>query len=231
MKILIEDKLRALNKTNKWLSEITDIPYSTLNRLIKGEIKTLPMEEIDKICTALECEIGDIVISDSDETIKTKVENENKKLALKERLKLFKSLIILKNLSNSSELKCYDEIAAILENLFNKRFENRESSTLLNKSNKDVSLEDILSSYDDIDKLLINPTENSNKHSIWDSISPRSNKYDDYIDNLMSLYMKSYLNEILRNSEGSTIELSEYKNDFTEDSDIKDEVETKDIIV
>lgn len=96
MKILIEDKLRALNKTNKWLSEITDIPYSTLNRLIKGEIKTLPMEEIDKICTALECEIGDIVISDSDETIKTKVENENKKLALKERLKLFKSLIVLK---------------------------------------------------------------------------------------------------------------------------------------
>lgn len=131
----------------------------------------------------------------------------------------------------------------MLEILFNKRFENEESSTLLNESNKDISLEDILSSYNDIDKLLINPTESASKYSIWGSINPRSDDYDNYINTLMSSYFKKSLNKNIKYNTQKLIELinlaklSEHENEHFEVNiahkgvDVDDEIKTKDIIV
>ena len=62
---MIESKLKvqlAINKmTQKQLAEITGIRPPTISQIALGTIKHFPMDALDKICAALNCQPGDIL--------------------------------------------------------------------------------------------------------------------------------------------------------------------------
>lgn len=121
MKVLINEKLNAINKSIKWLSNITDVPYPTLSRIVKGEdLKSIPITTFDKICTALNCNISDILSTEEDETIKEKVKTENNKVIFEERLNILKSLNKIKTIVGTAHAEEYDQLAIKIEEVFNK---------------------------------------------------------------------------------------------------------------
>ncbi|MEG1309387.1 MAG: helix-turn-helix transcriptional regulator [Bacilli bacterium] len=61
----INEVLKSRNKNMMWLSEVTNIAYPNILKLCKGENKSIKANTIDKICTALQCNIEDILKSES----------------------------------------------------------------------------------------------------------------------------------------------------------------------
>lgn len=61
MKFKINEKLKEKGKTMTWLSEMTNITLTNISKLCKGENKSIKTNTIDKICTALDCKIEDIL--------------------------------------------------------------------------------------------------------------------------------------------------------------------------
>jgi putative transcriptional regulator len=58
----INDVLAASGKTLYWLAKETGISYNTLHRLQSGTSQGITFEVLDKICTALDCAPGDLLI-------------------------------------------------------------------------------------------------------------------------------------------------------------------------
>jgi putative transcriptional regulator len=61
VKIKVNDILDKKNLSVYYLSKKTEISYNNLSKLIKGETRSISFEIIDKICSALDCEVGDII--------------------------------------------------------------------------------------------------------------------------------------------------------------------------
>lgn len=57
----IDEVLKSKHKSMNWLSEVTNIAYPNILKLCKGENKSIKANTIDKICTALQCNIEDIL--------------------------------------------------------------------------------------------------------------------------------------------------------------------------
>lgn len=64
MKVKLNEVLESKNKTKYWLSKQTGVTQQNLGRLANGQTTSIKFENIDAICTALECEIGDIFESE-----------------------------------------------------------------------------------------------------------------------------------------------------------------------
>lgn len=60
MKVLIDNKLKELDKTRYWLGMVCNITYPTIKKLCDNDTKNISMKTIDKICTALDCDFDDI---------------------------------------------------------------------------------------------------------------------------------------------------------------------------
>ncbi len=58
LKVLLAE--RDLNYTR--LSEMTGISLNALSELGRGETSKIAFDTLDKICTALECQVGDLLI-------------------------------------------------------------------------------------------------------------------------------------------------------------------------
>lgn len=62
---MIKSKLKVVladrNMTQKQLSIITGIRPPTISALCNDSLHRIPIDVIDKICTALDCEPGDIL--------------------------------------------------------------------------------------------------------------------------------------------------------------------------
>lgn len=65
MKIILNETLKAKGKSQYWLSKKTGIAASTLNNLCNQKTTSIQFSVIDKICSALNCDISDILIPDS----------------------------------------------------------------------------------------------------------------------------------------------------------------------
>lgn len=65
MKILLNETLKIKGKSQYWLSQNTGIAASTINNLCNGKTTSIQFSVIDKICEALQCDITDILCSDS----------------------------------------------------------------------------------------------------------------------------------------------------------------------
>ena len=53
-------------RSHYWLAQQTGIDHTTIGRLVSGESQGLRFGTLDKICEALGCEPGDLIIRESD---------------------------------------------------------------------------------------------------------------------------------------------------------------------
>ena len=54
---------RLLNgRSLYWLSKETDIRWATLSAMVNGKAQRLNLEDLEAICTALECAPGDLLV-------------------------------------------------------------------------------------------------------------------------------------------------------------------------
>ena len=60
----IENRIPELLARRRWkmrdLERATGIAYSSIHRLVTGQSRRVDLEHIEKICTALNCGVGDI---------------------------------------------------------------------------------------------------------------------------------------------------------------------------
>lgn len=68
LKVLLAE--RDLNYTR--LSEMTGISISALSELGSGSTKKISFDTLDKICAALECQVGDLLVWKPEELTKKK---------------------------------------------------------------------------------------------------------------------------------------------------------------
>lgn len=59
--------LETRKKTKYWLSKQTGIDNNTLAKIYNNEAKQIKLETLDKICTALECNLTDVIENVEDE--------------------------------------------------------------------------------------------------------------------------------------------------------------------
>ena len=53
--------LAKRHMTQKQLAEQTNIRYDTISKISLGTISRVPVDVLDKICTALDCQPGDLM--------------------------------------------------------------------------------------------------------------------------------------------------------------------------
>ena len=63
----LDDVLAERGRSLYWLQQETGISYTALLRLRKDRARSVDYEVLDKICAALECEPGDLIVRVTDE--------------------------------------------------------------------------------------------------------------------------------------------------------------------
>ncbi len=61
VKINIMDLLKKKNKTKYWLCQKMNITSRNLNRIIRGETKSISFKYIEELCTILDCQPNDLI--------------------------------------------------------------------------------------------------------------------------------------------------------------------------
>lgn len=62
LQIRIDEELEKKGLTAYWLAKATNINHATLSQIRRNKNKALNLEFFDRICEALECEPGDLLI-------------------------------------------------------------------------------------------------------------------------------------------------------------------------
>lgn len=61
VKINIINLLKENNRTKYWLCQKMNITLRNLNRIIRGETKSISFKYIEELCTLLNCEPNDLI--------------------------------------------------------------------------------------------------------------------------------------------------------------------------
>lgn len=64
MKITLNDTLKQKGYSQYWLSKQTGIAASTINNLCNNKTTAVQFDVLQKICTALNCNVSDIIEHD-----------------------------------------------------------------------------------------------------------------------------------------------------------------------
>lgn len=70
-KFKLDKTLSTKKKSKYWLSKQTGIDNNTLAKIYNNEAKQIKLETLDKICSALECVLTDIIEKVEEETEKS----------------------------------------------------------------------------------------------------------------------------------------------------------------
>ena len=62
IKLRLTEMLEKQGRTAYWLSKETGIRYASIWQMSKGETERLRIETLDRICEALECQPGDLLV-------------------------------------------------------------------------------------------------------------------------------------------------------------------------
>lgn len=68
MKVILNDTLVSMSKSQYWLSKETGIAASTLNNLCNNKTTGIQFSVLDKICDALNCDVCDILVHEKSDT-------------------------------------------------------------------------------------------------------------------------------------------------------------------
>jgi putative transcriptional regulator len=66
VKLLIDELLEKHGKTAYWLAVETGIAHSVMHKLRYGKLESIRLDYIDRICQALECQPGDLIVRMTD---------------------------------------------------------------------------------------------------------------------------------------------------------------------
>ena len=69
MKVILTNTLKDKNISQYRLSQLTGISIPTINKLCNNKTERITFDTLDKICKALNCEVSDILISDSNDNM------------------------------------------------------------------------------------------------------------------------------------------------------------------
>lgn len=61
MKILIDDVLKAQNRTRYWLAKETGVTHLNISNLCEQKTSSIKFEVLERICEALKCDPGDVL--------------------------------------------------------------------------------------------------------------------------------------------------------------------------
>lgn len=61
MKIILNETLKKMNKSQYWLSKKTGISSSAINNLCNNKTTSINFSLLQKICEALDCDVSDII--------------------------------------------------------------------------------------------------------------------------------------------------------------------------
>lgn len=77
IKLRLSEMLKERGRTPYWLAKVTGIRYASIWQMSKGDLARLHVETLDRICEALDCQPGDLLVRVS--------ERKGKKKATKKR--------------------------------------------------------------------------------------------------------------------------------------------------
>ena len=60
--ILLSELLEERGRTLYWLAKQAGVRYATIWNLSRGEVGRLSVDALDRICEALECQPGDLLV-------------------------------------------------------------------------------------------------------------------------------------------------------------------------
>lgn len=61
MKIILNETLKKMNKSQYWLSKETGISSSAINNLCNNKTTSINFSLLQKICDTLDCDVSDII--------------------------------------------------------------------------------------------------------------------------------------------------------------------------
>lgn len=62
MFLRIDERLKELNKNRNWLHKQTNISYANIMNIANNNTSSIKWDVLERICIALECNPGDIVV-------------------------------------------------------------------------------------------------------------------------------------------------------------------------
>lgn len=65
IKIRLNELLEDQERTLYWLSKETGVRYATIWKISKGEVGRLGMDVLERICQALDCQPGDLLVRET----------------------------------------------------------------------------------------------------------------------------------------------------------------------
>lgn len=65
IKIQVGEMLEERERTLYWLSMQSGVRYATIWKLSRGEVGRLNLDALDRICEALECQPGDLLVRET----------------------------------------------------------------------------------------------------------------------------------------------------------------------
>ncbi|MFL6213302.1 MAG: helix-turn-helix domain-containing protein [Blastocatellia bacterium] len=66
IRIHLHEVLQEQNRTLYWLAKQTGVRYATVWNLSRGKVGRLSMDALDRICGALSCQPGDLLVRAND---------------------------------------------------------------------------------------------------------------------------------------------------------------------
>jgi len=66
IKTLLNELLEQQGRTLYWLAKQSGVRYATIHQMSRGEVARLNIETLDRICGALDCQPGDLLIRVTD---------------------------------------------------------------------------------------------------------------------------------------------------------------------
>lgn len=76
IRVKLNELLKDKGKTKYWLAKNTQISANSVGRIVDGKTTSIGYNILDKICTALECDVGDILEHVTDETSTKSLTNQ-----------------------------------------------------------------------------------------------------------------------------------------------------------
>lgn len=64
MKVILNDTLEKMGKSQYWLAKETGIAASTINNLCNNKTTSIQFSLLQKICDALNCNVSDILANE-----------------------------------------------------------------------------------------------------------------------------------------------------------------------
>ncbi|NJM68149.1 MAG: helix-turn-helix domain-containing protein [Acaryochloris sp. RU_4_1] len=115
VKILLKELRTARNLSQNKLARLLDMSPQNVQRIEYGEAKAIPLETLDKLCSVLDCQPGDILVWVDDDGDKDSSSNDEAILEQKPKGKKKPDSPLLTDQASSLQLSIVPDLAVLPE--------------------------------------------------------------------------------------------------------------------